>query len=77
MLPAVELEGGGSPESVMARLGLDLDPETLIPVVAAFAGYFAERGRLPDPPGLPTLRAFQRAQGEVTTAWLRRLWRDG
>jgi serine/threonine protein kinase len=74
MLPAVELEGGGAPESVMARLGLDLDPATLIPVVAAFAGYFAERGRLPDPPGLPTVRAFQRAQGEVTVAWLRRLW---
>jgi len=74
MLPAVELEGGGSPESVIARLGLDLDPETLVPVVAAFAGYFAERSRLPDPPGLPTVRAFQRAQGDVTTAWLRRLW---
>jgi hypothetical protein len=38
------------------------------------AGYFAERGRLPDPPGLPTVRPFQRAQGDVTNAWLRRLW---
>jgi hypothetical protein len=41
------------------------------------AGYFAERGRLPDPPGLPTLRPFQRAQGEVATAWMRRLWESG
>ena len=48
--------------------------EQVVPVVAAIAGYFAERGRLPDPPGLPTLRPFQRAQGEVANAWLRRLW---
>ena len=25
----------------------------------------------PDPPGLPTVRAFQRAQGEVAVRWLR------
>jgi hypothetical protein len=30
-----------------------------------------ERGRMPDPPGLPTVRAFQRAQGEVALGWLR------
>jgi hypothetical protein len=46
----------------------------MLPLVAAFTGYFAERGRLPDLPGLPTLRPFQRAQGEVTLAWLQRLW---
>ena len=75
MLPSVELEGGGAPEAVLARVGLDeLDVDALVPLVAAIAGYFAERGRLPDPPGLPTVRAFQRAQGEVTNAWLRRLW---
>ena len=75
MLPSVALEGGGAPESVLARAGLDsLDVEQVLPVVAAMAGYFAERGRLPDPPGLPTLRAFQRAQGEVAIVWLRRLW---
>jgi hypothetical protein len=59
----------------MMRRGLgDLDADRVAPVVTALAGYFAERGRLPDPPGLPTVRAFQRAQGEVTNAWLRRLW---
>ncbi len=76
MLPAVELEGGGAPESVMELVGLDLGADEILPLVAAMAGYFAERGRLPDPPGLPTVRAFQRAQGEITTAWLRRLWGD-
>jgi hypothetical protein len=75
LLPSVELEGGGTPESVLARVGLDdLDADATVPVVAAIAGYFVERGRLPDPPGLPTVRAFQRAQGAVTIAWLRRLW---
>jgi hypothetical protein len=74
MLPAVELEGGGPPEHVMGLVGLDLDRDEILPLVAAMAGYFAERGTLPDPPGLPTVRAFQRAQGQVTTAWLRRLW---
>ena len=54
--------------------GLDPDRDEILPLVAAMAGYFAERGTLPDPPGLPTVRAFQRAQGQVTTAWLRRLW---
>jgi aminoglycoside phosphotransferase (APT) family kinase protein len=78
MLPSVELEAGGRPEAVLARVGLDdLEPDRVMPVVAAMAGYFAERGRLPDPPGLPTLRPFQRAQGEVTIAWLRRLWERG
>jgi len=77
MLPAVELEGGGPPEHVMDLVGLDLDAAEIIPLVAAFAGFLEERGRLPDPPGLPTVRAFQRAQGEVTVAWLRRLWDRG
>ncbi len=75
MLPSVELEGGGSPEHVLRLAGLRLDDRQLAPLVAALAGYFAERGRLPDPPGLPTLRSFQQAQGAVALAWLRRLLR--
>jgi aminoglycoside phosphotransferase (APT) family kinase protein len=75
MLPSVALEGGGEPEAVLARAGIGgLDRDVQLPVVAALAGYFANNGRLPDPPGLPTLRSFQRAQGEVANAWLRRLW---
>ena len=74
MLPSIELEGGGEPDDVLARVGLDIPHEQLIALVVAMAGYFAERGRLPDPPGLPTLRPFQRAQGAVANAWLRRLW---
>jgi hypothetical protein len=77
MLPSVELEGGGEPEAVLARIGLEIPRDSLLPLVVALAGYFVERGRLPDPPGLPTVRAFQRAQGEVALAWLRRLWEPG
>ena len=75
MLPSVELEGGGEPDAALARIALDIPHDRLVPLVVAIAGYFANMSRLPDPPGLPTLRAFQRAQGEVTNAWLRRLWK--
>lgn len=72
MLPAVGLDGGPSPSEV--ELALDplagADPAAVDRVVTALAGYFTFQGLQPDPPGLPTLRAFQRAQGEVTCAWL-------
>jgi hypothetical protein len=34
------------------------------------AGYFTERSLRPAPPGLPTVRLFQAAQGEVARRWL-------
>ena len=74
-LPALELEGGPDPETVLAVAPTSLrpPPDSLVRVVAACAGYFASRGGLPDPPGLPTVRAFQRAQAERALAWLERL----
>lgn len=73
MLPSVALEGGGEPEEVLDRHGRGrVDPDALTAVVIADAGYFLERARHPDPPGLPTVRACQRAQGEVSLRWLRR-----
>jgi hypothetical protein len=73
MLPSVALEGGGPPEDVLdAHGGERIDPDSITAMVVANAGYFLDRGRLPDPPGLPTVRAFQRAQGEVSLAWLKR-----
>ena len=38
--------------------------------LAGLAAYFVDVARRPDPPGLPTVRAFQRAQGEVVLRWL-------
>jgi hypothetical protein len=40
-------------------------------VLCALTGLFVAHGRLPDPPGLPTLRAFQTAQGTHALRWLR------
>ncbi len=43
-------------------------------IIAATLGYFVRQSGLPDPPGLPTLRAFQRVQGEAALAWLAKRW---
>jgi hypothetical protein len=74
-LPALVLEGGGRPEEVLARLDADHRPPThvLPALAAALAGYFVYNGSLPDPPGLPTVREFQRAQAVPALAWLDRL----
>jgi hypothetical protein len=73
MLPSVALEGGGEPQEVLARTSAlaSWDPASIDAVVAGLTGYFLDQSRKPDPPGLPTVRAFQRAQGEVTLRWLR------
>jgi len=73
MLPSVALNGGPPPESVLAAhpVARDADPGGVTAVVAALAGMFTYLGRQPDPPGLPTVRAFQRAHGEVALAWLK------
>jgi aminoglycoside phosphotransferase (APT) family kinase protein len=68
--PAIALEGGPDPAWLLELAGIVVDHDVLDTVVAALAGYFVRRGGLPDPPGLPTVRAFQRAQGAVTLEWL-------
>ncbi|NBE96154.1 aminoglycoside phosphotransferase family protein [Nonomuraea sp. KC401] len=67
LLPSVGMQGGPPPY----ELCTDPDP-AITAVVAAMAGYFVCQGRMPGPPGLPTVRAFQRAQGVVALDWLRR-----
>lgn len=73
-LPSVAMQGGPHPWVTFEShpLGRDLPAERLQPVLAALAGFFVERSTLPPPPGLPTLREFQRAQGVEALAWLRR-----
>ena len=48
------------------------DPEAVTANLAALAGFLVGASRLPAPPGLPTLRSFQRGQGLVALEWLRR-----
>lgn len=73
-LPSVAMQGGPPPWEVFEAhpLGREVPPERVLPVVAALAGFFVERSIQPPPPGLPTLREFQRAQGIEALAWLRR-----
>ncbi|MFJ8108656.1 phosphotransferase [Streptomyces sp. NPDC096132] len=78
MLPCVRAQGGPDPEELFTAhpCGRDADPDGVTAALAALAGYFVERSLRPSPPGLPTLRAFQRAQGEAALAWLRRRWKQ-
>lgn len=74
LLPSVAMQGGPHPWELWGShpLARDVLPEHLQPVLAAVAGYFANRSLQPTPPGLPTLRAFQRGQGTEALDWLRR-----
>ncbi|TQS21526.1 phosphotransferase [Microbispora hainanensis] len=73
MLPSVVMQGGPPPAEVFDGhpVAAKADPDAVTAVLAAVTGYFLQRGSLPPPPGLPTLRAFQLAQGRPALAWLR------
>lgn len=73
-LPSVAMQGGPHPWTIFEShpVGRDVPPERLNPVLAALAGFFLQRCTLPPPPGLSTLREFQRGQGIEALAWLRR-----
>ena len=70
--PSVAMQGGPEPAALLARsrAGQAVSRPALAAVVCALAGYFTERSLRPASPGLPTLRRFQAAQGEVTCRWL-------
>ena len=72
--PSVVLEGGPLPEELLALHvpPIRIEPDVITVLLAAVAGFFVSHSLRPGPPGLPTLRAFQAAQGEVALAWLRR-----
>lgn len=73
MLPNVAMNGGQPPEDVLAAhpSAATADPAAITTVVAALAGTWTYLGRQPDPPGLPTVRAFQRAHAAIALRWLR------
>jgi hypothetical protein len=66
------MQGGPNPERVLAAWpgGTDADPGDVDAALASVAGFFTHRALLPPPLGLPTLRAFQAAQGQVAREWV-------
>jgi aminoglycoside phosphotransferase (APT) family kinase protein len=70
--PSVAMQGGPEPATLLARsrAGRAASRDAVTAVVCALAGYFTERSLRPPPPGLPTVRRFQAAQGEITRRWL-------
>jgi aminoglycoside phosphotransferase (APT) family kinase protein len=78
LLPSVGLGGGPPPTEVVARYGLfdAVDDAALLAAAVALAGFFRRAALDPPPPGLPHLRAFQAAQGDVARDWVRELLRS-
>ena len=72
LLPALHLDGGPPPAVIFDEHPLTrrADAAAVDIVVAAIAGYFTRHALQPPPPGIPTVRAFQAAQGEIARRWL-------
>jgi aminoglycoside phosphotransferase (APT) family kinase protein len=70
--PSVAMQGGPDPETLLDRhpAARAAAPAAIDAIIAALAGYFTWSALQPPPPGLPTLRAFQDAQGIVARRWL-------
>jgi hypothetical protein len=73
--PSVAMQGGPEPADLLelSAAGRGADQRKVAAIVCALGGYFTYQSLQPAPPGLPTVRAFQAAQGEVTRRWLARL----
>ena len=72
MAPSVAMQGGPEPEAFIRRFDMSLaSPPAVDAVICALAGYLVVNALKPPPPGLPTLRPFQAAQGAVAIRWLR------
>ncbi|MET7835302.1 aminoglycoside phosphotransferase family protein [Micromonospora sediminicola] len=70
----VQVYGGHDPDELLATRPLTshVDPTDLTGVLAGLTGFFLDGARQPPPPGIPTVRAFQRLQGDALLPWLAR-----
>jgi aminoglycoside phosphotransferase (APT) family kinase protein len=72
MAPSVEMQGGPSCEAFLRKFDLSGVSEGAIDAaLCSLAGFFVVGALEPPPRGIPTVRAFQAAQGAVATRWLR------
>jgi Ser/Thr protein kinase RdoA (MazF antagonist) len=72
LLPSVGMQGGPDLETVWQQaIGSRADPDAVDAMLAAFAGFLLIGSLQPAPPNLPTLRTFQRLQGDAALGWLR------
>jgi aminoglycoside phosphotransferase (APT) family kinase protein len=71
---ATSMQGGPPPEVTLARAPgvAAVEPDLVTAFVVGLAGFFTNAALYPPPPGLPTLRRFQAAQGEVARRWAAR-----
>ena len=73
LLVNVRLYGGHDTPALLDRYADEagVPRADLTAALAGIAGFFTDGARQPAPPGLPTLRAFQRAQSDAVLSWLR------
>jgi hypothetical protein len=66
------MQGGPEPEEILARHPdyQQANPAAVTSAMISMAGFFTCQSLQPPPPGLPTLRAFQAAQGVVARRWV-------
>lgn len=72
LLVNVNLHGGHDVDRLVRKHAGGASGAQVDGFLAGLAGFFLDGARLPAPPGLPTLREFQRAQGIATLEWLAR-----
>ena len=66
MAPSVAMQGGPAPDDFMTRFDISgVSRQDFDAILCSTAGYFLVRALEPAPQGLPTVRAFQAAQGKI------------
>src|SRR5690606_18089642 len=70
--PSVAMQDGLPPEDLIQYHPAckKADPDAITATIVSMAGMLSFNALLPAPPGLPTLREFQAAQGEVACQWI-------
>jgi aminoglycoside phosphotransferase (APT) family kinase protein len=78
-LPSVAMQGGPPPDELFwgHPLARDAQRHDVSSVLAGLAGFMLHGATQPPPPGIPTLRRFQLAQGQQAVRWLHNITNEG